>query len=789
MLKRLQSQVEKLAGWRHARRGTFYRKSLILILLTASIPGFVTGVCIYWFSVAGIERDLNEMHQRQIDERVDNIDDQLSYLELDLSHWAFSPRFGFPLQELDFVYHFQETWDISKSLVILQGSHPLIKDVNLYIQPLQPGDAPVLFNTGFHMLKSEAQIQPYEELMEDRRSMYWKKIGQHPISDRLDRREPIRLVHQIPGESTSPFGVLSITLNHEKMVNLLKTMTPYNEGATFLMEGTDSVIVSDNRASSQALYSELREEVTQRVDTLGKDTFLWERDGKTYSVSYGSFMRVDKTWTYVSAAPVTAITAPVVMLSNTILIVSSVGLIVALLLSWLASIRMYSPIARLMRRLGETEPHPRELDEFQFIEKQWQSAEHRSLHLQEKLDDQLPHLRSGFLLQLLQGHLYAYSEQDLRIRLQRYGWETEGYQSHLLHVRLTGYSRLSGRFPRGDESLVTFAAANIIDELAQEAFQRCDVMNFHDLSVCVMIISEAGSEVTEQVVQLGDRITEMVNRILQLQVTLTISRPIEQMRRVAETFMEVERASANRPFLNQNQTIRLDEYDQSFEAQSARYPFALELELVQTMRGGQPSAVLSLVDRFYEEILSYRGSEVQIQQTLLQLLGSLQHMMLQSGIMPFQLFEGANLYEELSQIRDPEKMVDWLKQRVITPFMDEREARASRQLREVVDQTVAYLQDHYMTPVSLESCADRAGVNSYTLSKLFKSVTGVNFIDYLTELRIAKAKELLRDSEMQINLVAEAVGYQQRYFNRIFKKHAGVTPSEYRGQAASSSSG
>ncbi|GBF77202.1 AraC family transcriptional regulator [Paenibacillus sp. 598K] len=786
MFKRLQKQVERFAGWRHAKRGAFYRKSLILILLTASIPGFVTGAFIYWFSVAGIERDLNAMHQRQIDERVDNIDDQLGYLEMDLSHWAFSPRFGYPLQELDFVYHFQETWDISKSLVILQGSHPLIQDVELYIRPLQEGDAPVLFNTGFHMLRSEAQARPYEEQLADSRKMYWSKSGQQRTADGLDRREPIRLVHHIPGESTRPFGVLTITVNQEKMVNLLKTMTPYNEGATFLMEGTDHVIVSDNRASSQALYSELREEVTRRVETAGKDTFLWEREGKTYSVSYGSFLRVDKGWTYVSAAPVTAITGPVVMLSNTILIVSSAGLIVALLLSWLASLRMYSPIARLMRRLGGAEAPLREVDEFQYIEGRWQSAEHRSLHLQEKLDDQLPHLRSGFLQQLLQGHLYAYSEQDLRTRLQRYGWETEGHQFQLLHVRLTGYSRMTERFPRGDESLVTFAAANIVEELTEAAFARCDVMNFHDLSLCVMIVSERGSQTSEALEALGSRVTETINRILQLQVTLTISRPIEQLRLISATFMEVERASGSRPFVNQNQTIRLGDLDESTEAQAARYPFALELELVQTMRSGQGSAVRALVDRFYEELVAYRMSEVQIQQSLLQLLGSLQHMMLQAGIVPYQLFAGANLFEELSQMRDPEKMVDWLKERVALPFIAEREARASRQLREVVEQTVAHLQEHYMTPVSLESCADRVGVNSYTLSKLFKSVTGVNFIDYLTELRIAKAKELLRESEMQINLVAEAVGYQQRYFNRIFKKHAGVTPSEYRGQATGS---
>lgn len=91
-----------------------------------------------------------------------------------------------------------------------------------------------------------------------------------------------------------------------------------------------------------------------------------------------------------------------------------------------------------------------------------------------------------------------------------------------------------------------------------------------------------------------------------------------------------------------------------------------------------------------------------------------------------------------------------------------------------------YINEHYMDNISLDGCADYTGISPFLLSKSFKRVTGKNFIDYLTELRLDKAKELLRDTSLRINDVAEQVGYQHSYFNRIFKKQEGITPSRYR---------
>lgn len=705
-------------------------KSLVWFLLTASIPGFITGAFIYGFAVLHMERDLSRLHQNQMEERIRNIDDQLAYLEMDLSHWAFTPRFGFELLDLDFVYHFQETWDISTSLVIMEGSHPLIRDAALYVDRSEP----VVFKPGYFRVENAKEREAYRNLLNDPRQVYW--TGGEAAGS------PLRLVHKIPGDSTRPFGLLAVALEDDKIVNLLKTMTPYNEGTTFLLGEDGGLIVADK--PGEAIVAQLQSEVLAKGKPEG--TFLWESGEQTYSVSYGPLRRIDKTWTYVSAAPLTAVTAPVIALSNLILLVSSAGLLLAIALSWW----------------------------------NWSRTMNERLGLQQRIDEQLPSLRTGFLLQLLRGHLRHYTENDLKERMSRYGWQVEGRRFYVLRAQLTGSGDLAGKFPPGSDSLVTFAASNIIEELAAERFADYGVINFQDLSVAALIIVPADEPVSGRLRSFGEEVTKVINRILHLHVVITISRPADSVRRLSEMFAEVERAAGFRKFSDRNQILPMEEQPLEPAGNESHYPFELEMELIGALRGGKKGEASALLARFVEEVMSRHGTEIHLQQSMLQLFAGIRHMMLETGIDPYRLFDDVNMFRRLSEIRDPDNMIRWMKERVIGPYMQEREERADRQMKRIVDETVAYIRNNYMNDLSLDRCAERAGLTPYALSRLFKQHTGVNFIDFLTDLRIEQAKRLLRDSDLQIQDIARAVGYQHRYFNRIFKKQVGVTPGQFR---------
>ena len=92
-----------------------------------------------------------------------------------------------------------------------------------------------------------------------------------------------------------------------------------------------------------------------------------------------------------------------------------------------------------------------------------------------------------------------------------------------------------------------------------------------------------------------------------------------------------------------------------------------------------------------------------------------------------------------------------------------------------------YIRNHYQEPISLASLAEQFYLHPNYLSRLFKEKTGKNFIDYITEIRMDKVKEMLADPNGKISDISQAVGYENpRYFSKVFKQTTGFTPREYR---------
>lgn len=101
-----------------------------------------------------------------------------------------------------------------------------------------------------------------------------------------------------------------------------------------------------------------------------------------------------------------------------------------------------------------------------------------------------------------------------------------------------------------------------------------------------------------------------------------------------------------------------------------------------------------------------------------------------------------------------------------------------------VNQAIAFLTDHYMEEsLTLQEVAAKTGISTTYLSRLFKEAMGISFIDYLTSLRMEKAKQLLADPKVKSYEVAHFVGFADYpHFARTFKKRYGLSATEYRGK-------
>lgn len=99
----------------------------------------------------------------------------------------------------------------------------------------------------------------------------------------------------------------------------------------------------------------------------------------------------------------------------------------------------------------------------------------------------------------------------------------------------------------------------------------------------------------------------------------------------------------------------------------------------------------------------------------------------------------------------------------------------------IINKIVRFVQNHLAEEISLSVLAEEFHFSTQYVSQLFKNEIGVNFLTYLTNIRMEKAKKLLLSTDLPIAEVSEQSGYSDyRVFTKVFKKSEGVTPSQYR---------
>jgi two-component system response regulator YesN len=114
-------------------------------------------------------------------------------------------------------------------------------------------------------------------------------------------------------------------------------------------------------------------------------------------------------------------------------------------------------------------------------------------------------------------------------------------------------------------------------------------------------------------------------------------------------------------------------------------------------------------------------------------------------------------------------------------YMEQFFNQKSRKNQLLMNKICDYLEEHYQEDISLEEAAKIIGFSSYYFSKLMKEYCNISYVDYVSTIRMKKAKEFFDTTDKTINEVALLVGYSDpNYFTRVFKKLEGETPSAYK---------
>lgn len=100
---------------------------------------------------------------------------------------------------------------------------------------------------------------------------------------------------------------------------------------------------------------------------------------------------------------------------------------------------------------------------------------------------------------------------------------------------------------------------------------------------------------------------------------------------------------------------------------------------------------------------------------------------------------------------------------------------------EIIKNVIYYIKENFSKDINLQDVAEVSNISYHYLSKMFKNATGKGFNEFLNEVRVKRALQLLLNPELSIKEVSMSVGIPDpNYFSKVFKKISGVSPSEYK---------
>ena len=210
------------------------------------------------------------------------------------------------------------------------------------------------------------------------------------------------------------------------------------------------------------------------------------------------------------------------------------------------------------------------------------------------------------------------------------------------------------------------------------------------------------------------------------------------------------------------------------------YPIKLEKKLFAEIENGEMNNAVASARSFFDWMEENHSNLMDIRLKILEFVLWAEHIAYEKGGMTYQLNARADYLPEIIDMTEISQMRKWFVEKIMEACQNILSKRTEKS-NSIIGMAKDYIRGNYNRDISLDDVSRAVNISPYYFSKIFKENTGENFIEYLTNIRIDKAKELLGTTEYSMKEICSMVGYSDpNYFSRSFKKNVGVTPTEYK---------
>ena len=367
---------------------------------------------------------------------------------------------------------------------------------------------------------------------------------------------------------------------------------------------------------------------------------------------------------------------------------------------------------------------------------------------------------------------------ERRLRVYNYNFKKRKFLLSMLTIDRY-MDLIKGGMFENNKDLFKFNVVNIVGEVLKkheigEVFPKGE----NGYIIIYNYDPDLNYSVTERICLISKDIQEAIRKAINNTCTVYIGTPVDSLLKLNRAYEDVLHLK-NERFYMQDEIILVSakkEYAEDFDSYYVN-SFIKELEngLCEQNAEKLPQLTAALFEKAAKELVSADSVRAAAERAVISMIHGLE-----KGVCPHKQIIPDNFSVMIRNIDNATELKELLDSYLsgTAEIMKKNMAYASSP---EISKIIRYVSTHLDEDISLDSIAAYVNMNSSYFSRHFKNKTGSNFVDFLSNMRIEKAKELLLETGLSIDEISYRVGHVNKaYFTKVFKKITGQNPGEFR---------
>jgi two-component system response regulator YesN len=406
--------------------------------------------------------------------------------------------------------------------------------------------------------------------------------------------------------------------------------------------------------------------------------------------------------------------------------------------------------------------------------------------MNDKLQESMPTLREKHFMTLVRDGIGDEKDLSKKMEFLELDLPSEG-EYCVVVISIDDRASLYEKMTEKDKQLTSFSVINICEELINKSVKGYVFENRPGEYVSILRPQcredkeNIDYDEEEDLYSLFKDIKDSVYMFLKISVTIGVGLTVYSLKDIAKSYLKAYENVNQKLFLGKNKIITIDSLETE-EDYIHQFDFSNTQQLANMIKSSDEEKLINAIDNIFKDLARYKNTNIKYCLNIcLQLIltASRQLMELQINVDESRFDENL-IWEQIFKFETLEDMKQLITNYLVKVSQYIAEKRNKRS-RNIIEQIKEVIQKKYNENITINDIAKEVYLSNTYLCMMYKQETGETVNEYLTKVRIERAKELLKDPQNKLYDICYSIGYvEPGYFSKIFKKHTGLSPTEYR---------